>query len=359
MNNLEINARTLTAGAVVRRLGKGEIDLAPEYQRGSVWSRGRQGLLIDSMLRGYDLPKIYVRKVEGGPEEVVDGQQRLTAIAAFLDNGVPLPKDSGEYAKKRYEDLPSALQDRLNDYQLHFSVISDASDSEIREMFLRLQMGVRLNAAEELNAVAGGMHDFVAVLAGLPLFGDEISFSNNRGAHRHVAAQLTRLAVQGMGDCRKVDLIQMYKSHSSWTPDDNAKKLRRVIEWSGGVFDEKDPALRNRGQTVSLLWGTYSLWDDLDFTDQEENVLQAFRKLDQEHVGDNSTYGPYRLALSHSSDQRKSIEVRHHYVLAAIAEWATDIPRRDPNIEFLVAMSALPSTTGTAESVRKRAAARR
>ena len=331
---VEVNTKTLTAGAMVRRLGKSEIDLAPEYQRGKVWSRNRQALLVDSMLRGYDLPKIYTRKVEGGPEEVVDGQQRLTAIAAFLQDKVALPKESGEFARKKYLDLPSELQDRLTDYQLHFSVITDADDTEIREMFLRLQMGVRLNAAEELNAIAGGMHDFVAILSELPLFEKKISFSNNRGAHRHVAAQLARLAVMGTGDCRKADLLQMYKSHSGWTPDDKAKRLRQVIEWAPIVFEDRDPILRNRGQTVSMLWGLYSLWTDLDFKNQEIGVRQALKNLDQAVLSDQHAFAPYRLALSHSSDQKKSIEERGHFVLGAIAQWAPDLIRRDPKRIF-------------------------
>lgn len=334
MAGIEIHAKPLTASSVVRRLGKGEIDLAPEYQRGKVWSRRRQALLIDSMVRGYDLPKFYVRQVEDGPEEVVDGQQRMTAIAAFFSDEVPLPKESGVLAGKRHSQLPSDVQDSLDDFQLHFTVISKASEVEVREMFLRLQMGVKLNAAEELNAVAGGMHDFVAAVASLPLFNSKIAFSNNRGAHRHVAAQLARLAILGLGDVRKPDLLQLFKTHADWAPDDRAKKLRRVVEWSGKVFDDKDPALRNRGQAVSLLWAVYSLWDDLDFSNHEDEVHVAFRKLDEQHVSDNPVYSDYRVALSHSSDQRKSIETRHQYVVAAVAQWGSGLPRRDPKRAF-------------------------
>jgi len=195
-------------------------------------------------------------------------------------------------------------------------------------------MGVKLNAAEELNAVAGGMHDFVAALANLPLFVTKIAFSNNRGAHRHVAAQLARLAILGLGDVRKPDLLQLFKTHSEWAPDDRAKKLRRVVEWSGKAFDDKDPALRNRGQAVSLVWALYSLWDDLDFASHEKTVHAAFRKLDEQHVSDNPAYSDYRVALSHSSDQRRSIETRHQYALGALAQWAPDLPRRDPKRAF-------------------------
>jgi hypothetical protein len=169
------------------------------------------------MLRGYDLPKIYTRKVRENLQEVVDGQQRLTAITSFMTNEVSLPTESGHLSGLKYEDLPADYQDIFNSYQLTFSIISDASDDEIREMFLRLQMGVKLNAAEELNAVAGNMHDFVDILSTRALFSKDASFSNHRGAHRHVAAQLAKLAIVGMGDCRKKDLLQMYASHAIWS----------------------------------------------------------------------------------------------------------------------------------------------
>jgi len=331
---MNVEAKPLMAGSVVRRLGKGEIDIAPEYQRGKVWSRNRQGLLIDSMIRGYDLPKFFLRRVEDGPDEVVDGQQRLTAIAAFFADEIPLPRASESYSGRRFSELPSDLQDSLSDFQLHFSVISNANDEEVREMFLRLQMGVKLNAAEELNAVAGGMHDYVARLGELPIFTHKVAFSNSRGSHRHIASQLARLAILGMGDVRKSDLLQLFKTHAHWTPDDHARKLRRVLEWAAEAFDDKDPTLRNRGQTVSLVWGIFSLWDDLDFSNHEKSVHAAFRRLDEGHVSDSSAFGEYRVALSHSSDQRRSVEIRQQFVLAAIAQWALNLPRRDPKRAF-------------------------
>ncbi|HEU5002534.1 MAG TPA: DUF262 domain-containing protein [Actinomycetota bacterium] len=332
---MKVDAKQLSALSVYKRLQKGEIDLAPEYQRGSVWSRRRQSLLIDSMLRGYDLPKFFIREVDGGPSEVVDGQQRLNAIVAFLANELKLPRESGVHlAGRSYASVPIDVSDAIDDYQLSFSVIRDADDEAIREMFLRLQMGVRLNAAEELNAVAGGMHDFVQALAEKAFFSERVAFSSNRGAHRHVASQLARLAVEGFGDVRKSDLLTLYRTRAAWAPDDNAKRLRQVIDWLGGVFSTRDPVLRNRGQVVSVAYGIYSLWTDLVFAGSEQAVLHAMRMLDQKHLGDDAAYGDFRLALAHSSDQKRSLETRHRYVLGGLAEFAPDIPRRDPKRIF-------------------------
>src|SRR3546814_14453558 len=55
-------------------------DLTPDYQRPPAWSRKQKQLLMDTILRNYDIPKFYWRKVnraDGVQYEVVDGQQRL------------------------------------------------------------------------------------------------------------------------------------------------------------------------------------------------------------------------------------------------------------------------------------------
>ena len=48
------------------RQRKGKIDPKPAYQRGAVWSLEKKQLLIDSLLRGYDIPKFYLRMLNTG-----------------------------------------------------------------------------------------------------------------------------------------------------------------------------------------------------------------------------------------------------------------------------------------------------
>jgi uncharacterized protein with ParB-like and HNH nuclease domain len=68
----------------------------PDWQRQKVWGRPRQQALIDSILRGWKLPKFYFPKTSSDQEqyEVVDGQQRLTSIFEFFDNSLPLSDDT-------------------------------------------------------------------------------------------------------------------------------------------------------------------------------------------------------------------------------------------------------------------------
>ena len=67
---------------------KGKLEFNTEYQRSEVWEPRREKLLIDSILRGYDISSIFLRKVQRGNKyEVLDGQQRLKTIFKFLDDG--------------------------------------------------------------------------------------------------------------------------------------------------------------------------------------------------------------------------------------------------------------------------------
>lgn len=61
---------------------RARIDSNPEFQRPAVWTVSQKQLLIDTILRGYDIPKMYWRRISTGPDrfEVVDGQQRLRTI---------------------------------------------------------------------------------------------------------------------------------------------------------------------------------------------------------------------------------------------------------------------------------------
>lgn len=61
----------------------------PEWQRGEVWDELRKKNLIDSILRGWKLPKFYFVRLNDEDYEVVDGQQRLTAIYEFFCKHTP------------------------------------------------------------------------------------------------------------------------------------------------------------------------------------------------------------------------------------------------------------------------------
>src|SRR5947209_7048188 len=140
----------------------------PEWQRDEVWPEEKKQLLIDSVLRGWKLPKFYLNRTSETPEEfeVVDGQQRLMAIFEFFEGSLSLSAESARtFGGARYPDLPDDTVDRFDDYEIEYDVITDATEKELKEFFQRLQGGLQLTASEKLNSVHRNPTEFVRSLA--------------------------------------------------------------------------------------------------------------------------------------------------------------------------------------------------
>ena len=58
---MKIRQETWTVNELVKN--KSKINLNPSWQRGPAWKLPRQVLLIDSILRGMDIPKVYLRSL--------------------------------------------------------------------------------------------------------------------------------------------------------------------------------------------------------------------------------------------------------------------------------------------------------
>ena len=53
----------------------------PEFQREpTVWKLDKKQLLIDSILRDFDISSIYIYEKENGGFDCIDGRQRINAI---------------------------------------------------------------------------------------------------------------------------------------------------------------------------------------------------------------------------------------------------------------------------------------
>lgn len=147
---------------------RSSMDAEPVYQRrGDAWSLDRRQLFIDSLLNGYDIPKIYLHDLRGRhPTKVyaiVDGKQRLTALWSFVADGFPLaatfrvergnvpelPPDAvTPTGPLRFSQLDRHWQAVLLGTFLSVVLIRDATPADMDELFSRLNNGVPLSPGD-------------------------------------------------------------------------------------------------------------------------------------------------------------------------------------------------------------------
>lgn len=168
-----------------------ELRVNPEYQRGLQWGLSQRQGLIDSLLRGYQIPIFYIHletrtnnytQATESTAWIVDGQQRLASIVAYCQNefslpdpkrarpGTIVPVDPANlptWAGKKFQELDQEDRDRLLNHEL-LVVEIDADRNEVRDLFIRLQAGTPLTAQEKRDAWPGDFTNFVIQHAGKP-----------------------------------------------------------------------------------------------------------------------------------------------------------------------------------------------
>ena len=281
---MKMQSRTRAIDKIYKRRDRYEI---PEWQRQKVWSRSKKQNLIDSILRGWKLPKFYFLKVSNNPEayEVVDGQQRLVTIFDFFDNQLPLPESAAkEFGGTYYRDLPDELVDAFDDYEIEFDEIGEGTEKEIKDFFQRLQEGLPLTSAEKLNSVHSKLRDYVVKLAKHPFFG-KTSASNRRYGHFDIVSKVAAIEIDGLEvGLRYDDVRAVFESQAAFSPSSNVgKRLRAALDFvDKGFDDDTGRVLRNRTVVQSLLTLTCRLLQSGNIGGQEKRIATFFISFLQE-----------------------------------------------------------------------------
>ncbi len=230
----------------------------PDWQREEVWDLARKQLLIDSILRGWRLPKFYFAVISTSPQtyEVVDGQQRLATIIEFLSGELELSDETAnEFGGKTYKALSADVSDKIDDFEIDYDEILDASDQDLTEFFLRLQSGLQLNSSEKLNAIQSKLKAFCKKQSNHKFFQKHVYFNDKRYAHFDVMAKVATLAVEGVGaGLRFVDVKQVFESQASFSEQSEvAKRIRSALDFLAVAIPEGSKVFRNRSVTQSFI----------------------------------------------------------------------------------------------------------
>jgi hypothetical protein len=140
--------------------------LDPEYQRRHRWSVERKSRLIESFLMNVPVPPVFFYERDLARYEVMDGRQRLTALADFYADRFKLVglQYWSDLDGRTYSQLPLKVRDGIDRRYISSIILlketaaSEGQAAMLKKMvFERLNSGgVKLGSQETRNAVYGG-----------------------------------------------------------------------------------------------------------------------------------------------------------------------------------------------------------
>lgn len=231
--------------ALLRQLYlEGQLKLATEFQRNSVWPSPAKAYLIDTILNDKPIPILFFQRATSAQTGrmiyvVIDGQQRLRAIFEFLDDRFRLTqsKKSQPYFRKTFSGLPTTLQNQILNYDLIIEEVSGYSEKDIEDMFVRMNRYVVTLSRQELRHARekGAFKDFVEQLGKLDFWKTNRVFSPlqiRRMRAVEFSAELAILLIEGPQDKKKaIDLYyQQYRVKAPFRKSVEAR-IKTYLRW--------------------------------------------------------------------------------------------------------------------------------
>lgn len=159
---IDVITRTPTVDLMLSRIRNNRMDLQPDFQRhAGIWTQRAKSRLIESLLLRIPLPTFYAAEGDDESWAMVDGIQRLTTIAEFIEPSTvgapPMRLRDLEYLgmqcnDKRFEELPGRLQTRLRETELVVHLIRQGTPEEVKfNIFARINTGGLPLSQQELR----------------------------------------------------------------------------------------------------------------------------------------------------------------------------------------------------------------
>ena len=328
----------------------------PEYQRAAVWSEAQQKKLIDSVMRGYPLPLIYLhykKKIVHGMQseglEIIDGQQRINALHRFGEGALklfdPVADDKAArfpnfikavacpWAKRAYDGLSDELRSRFMDTEIFIVKVTTDVENEARDLFIRLQAGLPLNAQEKRDAWPGGFTELVLKFGGKKEitrypghdFFRHLVKSNptDRGEVRQLCAQVCMLFFEQAAHGNWVNIgtqpiDDYYYRNLDFDPaGPMVSRLSEVLDVAVELFAEKTSPKLKGYEAIHIVLLIDSLLDDYA-KDWRSRFLAAYdsfklRSAQAKKARDGAYWFEYGSLTQTQSAEGRTIQRRHAF----------------------------------------------
>ena len=278
--------------------------MSPPYQRrGRLWSQSDKGYLIDSIINGFDVPKLYLADFQLGesglnnkklPYAIIDGKQILEAVFDFFDGTLTLNEDfrwrknpSLSLGGLSLRDLRSSYPLVADDFETEtFDIMSviTSDEADINELFVRLNRSKPLTGAEVRNAMVGPVPDVIRAVGAHDFFKENIKFSTKRSGDYNAAAKILLFEYnKKLSGTKKKDL-DAFAALAAIDRDRLELAGRLTLEnldWMQEVFLPRDPLLSSSGSLPLYYWFVRDTPGVLRSRIRE--FLSGFERARQEH----------------------------------------------------------------------------
>jgi len=272
------DSRTYSVNDFLEWTNNKQLELSPKFQRRSVWTDTARSFLMDTIVRGKPIPKVFIRQkinptTRKSIREVVDGQQRLRTILSFMKDGFVISKRHNKTYGGLYfsqlSQLNDDIQTQILNYEISVDLLVNMSDADVLDVFGRLNSySVILNEQEKLNATHFGPFKTLA---------DNLAHQNNsfwvdnkilkeQDVLRMQDVQLTADLLIGMveGIRSKKQLKKFYEQFEKafdYDTDDLAQKFQHVVDIIKELFGEnlKEREFRRPHVFYSLFMSIYHM----------------------------------------------------------------------------------------------------
>jgi hypothetical protein len=356
----------------------------PEYQRGIVWTPSQRKKLIDSVMRCYPLPLIYlhhIKKAVAGMQredlEIIDGQQRINALHQFAEGGYRLfhPVEDEEEARfpeflknqpcpwggKDFHGLSNDLKARFLDTKISVAYMTSPTDNEVRDLFVRLQAGLPLNAQETRDAWPGQFTDFILRLGGkpqIPRYPGHPFFqrvmgmkpSTDRGKTRQLSAQIAMLffnrrekGPEFFSDINSPAIDNFYYTHIAFDashPD--ATRFEAILDKLDALLGTgRHPKVRGHDAIhlallVDTLWDEYTRAWEARFPSALDQFASSLvkAKASKDSTLPDEFWLRYGQWTRVNSDKGDRIRHRHEFYLEKMLQFLGPLQLKDPKRSF-------------------------
>ena len=293
---------------------KGELLLQPKFQRRDVWSDKARSYLIDTIIRGKPIPKLYMRvmfnpKTKRVIREIVDGQQRLKSVLLFFEDGFKISKTHNQdYAGKYLSEMDDEVRRDILNYRFALDDLGEMPDEEVHDIFARLNTySTTLNNQELRHAKYFGefrASAYTLAYEFMPFWQKNSIFTDKqilRMAEAEFVSELLLAMIEGLsaGDKRVIDTA--YKNYDDRLPHRSIleRRFTQIIDVIGGILGNtlSKSSFRERRLLYPLFCVIYHMQFGLPKMDEERISIKP------------ANYEKVRVALEQVDDIFEKLKV--------------------------------------------------